>query len=31
VTGVRIEKVIGGPATLRNINTVNRLIAKYGR
>jgi uncharacterized protein (DUF1697 family) len=31
VTGVRLEKVIGGPATLRNINTVNRLIAKYGR
>jgi uncharacterized protein (DUF1697 family) len=30
VSGARIEKAIGGPATLRNINTVNRLIAKYG-
>jgi uncharacterized protein (DUF1697 family) len=31
VTGARLEKLIGGPATLRSINTVNRLIAKYGR
>jgi uncharacterized protein (DUF1697 family) len=30
VTGARLEKLIDGPATLRNINTVNRLIAKYG-
>lgn len=30
VTGARLEKLIGGPATLRNINTVNRLISKYG-
>lgn len=31
VTGARLEKLIAGPTTLRNINTVNRLIAKYGR
>jgi uncharacterized protein (DUF1697 family) len=30
ISGARIEKLVGGPATIRNMNTVNRLIAKYG-
>ncbi len=30
VSGAVIEKSIGGPATLRNINTIDRLVAKYG-
>lgn len=30
ITGARIEKALGGPVTLRNINTVNRLLAKFG-
>jgi uncharacterized protein (DUF1697 family) len=29
-TGALLEKTIGMPATARNINTVHRLIAKYG-
>ena len=28
-TGALLEKIIGMPATARNVNTVNRLIAKY--
>lgn len=28
-TGALLEKIIGMPATARNINTVNRLVAKY--
>ena len=30
-TGNRLEKAIGMPGTMRNMNTVHRLIAKYGR
>lgn len=29
-TGATLEKAIRAPATLRNINTVRRLVAKYG-
>ena len=29
VSGATLEKVLGQPATLRNINTVRRLAAKY--
>ena len=28
-TGALLEKIIGMPATARNVNTVNRLVAKY--
>ena len=28
-SGALLEKIIGMPATVRNVNTVNRLIAKY--
>ena len=30
-TGALLEKILGMPATARNVNTVNRLVAKYGR
>ena len=30
-TGALLEKAIGMPATLRNINTVDRLVARYAR
>lgn len=30
ITGALLEKRIGGPTTLRNINTVHRILAKYG-
>lgn len=30
-SGALLEKAIGMPATARNINTLNRLIAKYGK
>lgn len=29
LTGAALEKALGGPATLRNMNTVRRLAAKY--
>lgn len=29
-TGALLEKLIGMPATARNINTIHRLVAKYG-
>ncbi len=29
VSGATLEKALGGPATLRNVNTVRRLAAKY--
>jgi uncharacterized protein (DUF1697 family) len=28
-SGATLEKTLGGPATLRNINTVRRLVARY--
>jgi uncharacterized protein (DUF1697 family) len=31
ITGATIEKSLGGRATLRNINTVRRLLAKYSK
>jgi hypothetical protein len=31
VSGARLEAVSNGPATVRNVNTVNRLLAKYVR
>lgn len=30
LSGAKLEKVLGMPTTLRNINTVQRLAAKYG-
>ncbi len=30
LTGARLEKVLGTPATLRNLNTVDRILAKFG-
>jgi len=30
MSGARIEKLVSGPTTVRNMNTVNRLLAKYG-
>ena len=29
ISGGKLEKALGMPATLRNVNTVNRLVAKY--
>ena len=29
-SGARLERILGGPATVRNINTVQRLAEKYG-
>jgi uncharacterized protein (DUF1697 family) len=28
-SGALLERILGGPATARNVNTVNRLVAKY--
>lgn len=28
-SGAKLEKTLGAPTTLRNVNTVNRLVAKY--
>jgi hypothetical protein len=28
-SGALLEKILGMPATARNVNTVNRLVAKY--
>ena len=28
-SGALLEKILGGPATARNVNTINRLVAKY--
>lgn len=30
ISGARLEKLVEGPVTVRNINTVNRILDKYG-
>lgn len=30
LTGARVEKLLGTAATLRNINTINRIVSKFG-
>ena len=30
LSGAKLEKALGGPATLRNVSTVRKLAAKYG-